>query len=622
MAERLGTLTEIADAIRQTDVVQQRTKEINDFAVEKMNEIEGKAQEALETIPEDYQQLVDDVSRLSESIEDFSKDYNWQNKTGGWHSEPCHIVKGRTVEIAISGYVGVENNYISFAKEVGGDKKQGHKITGNETYTLTAEDNYSYIYLGVSGGVTSISVSVSADSVYDAIESKVSPVETRVEMIEEAIWPKPENTTYNTEIKGNTLSTTNRWFLNGSAIGNLLSVTLRFRNATSVLIELWEKREDNLIKVGEKTLTGDAPYTWKTVEFEHKSDYPMYISVVPSDGTTLYQTTDTAKEFNAYKTPDKASDALAFDSLLTFTGLCVIGYMTYKNVKTGKPPIITVAQNGNCDYTTIAEAVQNAKDGDTILVYSGVYTEPVEAWGKTLNIIGVDKKSCIIKNSTANYATPAVEIDSGRLANFTIISDGANPTCSASDVNNYMKDYSIHVDDAHGTGKTLIIEDCIIRNNHRTALGMGCYADNTVIVRNCDIWSDVPPSDIQNPLWNKRGALYFHNRQNSAYFNSVTGQKMRFIGNTIYCEDIIAVYIGDTWQSDFDSKGYVNEMEVEFINNMICAKKPDGSYKTTSDGIATPIAFTQDSIVGGTGFTNHIKLSDISYGNNVAYLNA
>ena len=186
-----------------------------------------------------------------------------------------------------------------------------------------------------------------------------------------------------------------------------------------------------------------------------------------------------------------------------------------------------------------------------------------------------------------------------------------------------MKDYSIHVDNVHAEGRTLIIEDCIIRNNHRAALGMGCYKNNTVIVRNCDIWADKPPADIANPLWNKRGVLYFHNRQPSASFPNETGQKMRFINNTMYCEDIIAVYIGDTCQGvDMDGNGWINEMEVEFINNMICAKYANGTYKTSSDGIASPTAFSNDSVISGTGFTQYLKLSTISYGNNITYFNS
>lgn len=465
----------------------------------------------------------------------------------------------------------------------------------------------------------------------DAIRTQVVNLKSEINEIDEEIGITLVKTTASTEYNddtptGTAISTTQRWFLNGFAYGRIDSVSIRFRLAGEATIEVWEKNDDTLTRIHTETVSCSSNYTWKTFTFSGvESDYPMMVSVVSDTTNGISSITNTSKDFNAKYISPSTTPPLSYSALNTFAGLNVTAYVTYTYyTKLRHRGCLTVSKtSGFGDYTNIADAVTNAIDGDTILVYPGTYTEPIEAWGKTIDIIGVDKNTCIITNDTGNYSTPAVEIDSGRIANFTIISTGANPTCAPSDVSNYMRDYSIHVDDVHATGKTLIIENCIIRNNHRTALGMGCYANNTVIVRNCDIWADVPPSDIQNPLWNKRGVLYFHNRQPSAYFSNITGQKMRFINNTMYCEDIIAIYIGDTCKGiDMEAQGWVNEMEVEFINNMICAKYADGTYKISSNGISTPTAFENDSIISGTGFTEHLKLSPISYGNNVEYLNA
>lgn len=481
------------------------------------------------------------------------------------------------------------------------------------------------------GKISSQGLLASTEARIDAANDQITDVKSDINEIEKEIGITLVKATASTEYNddtpaGTAINTTQRWFLNGFAYGRIDSISIRFRLAGGATIEIWEKNDDTLTRIHTESVSCSSNYTWKTFTISGvESDYPMMVSLVADTASSIYQLTNTNKGFNAkYVSPSSASP-LSYSALNTFAGLNVTAYVTYTYyTKLRHRGCLTVSKtSGFGDYTNIADAVTNANDGDTILVYPGTYTEPIEAWGKTIDIIGIDKNTCIITNDTGNYSTPAVEIDSGRIANFTIISTGANPTCDASDVNNYMRDYSIHVDNTHATGKTLIIENCIIKNNHRTALGMGCYADNTVIVRNCDIWADVPPSDIQNPLWNKRGVLYFHNRQPSAYFSNITGQKMRFINNTMYCEDIIAIYIGDTCNGiDMEAQGWVNEMEVEFINNMICAKYADGDYKTSSNGIATPTAFTNDSIISGTGFTQHLKLSAISYGNNVAYLNA
>ncbi|HEC89830.1 MAG TPA: hypothetical protein ENI44_04540, partial [Thermoplasmatales archaeon] len=53
--------------------------------------------------------------------------------------------------------------------------------------------------------------------------------------------------------------------------------------------------------------------------------------------------------------------------------------------------IITVDENGKGNYTTIQDAIDHAKTGDAILVYSGVYSEEIVVY-KPLWIIGVGKE--------------------------------------------------------------------------------------------------------------------------------------------------------------------------------------------------------------------------------------
>ena len=48
--------------------------------------------------------------------------------------------------------------------------------------------------------------------------------------------------------------------------------------------------------------------------------------------------------------------------------------------------IIPVDDDGSSDYISIQTAVDNAKDGDTIIVYPGTYTENMDA-NKGLTII-------------------------------------------------------------------------------------------------------------------------------------------------------------------------------------------------------------------------------------------
>lgn len=439
-------------------------------------------------------------------------------------------------------------------------------------------------------------------------------------------------TDYNATISGRIVANNIRWFLNGFAYGKINKVAINCGPTGSanvpLVIEGWAVSGSTFTRVFQRSVTTYAAYAYNVFDINYDAgSNPIMVSVYSTaSNIPIRHTLDTSLGYSAYRTNDLTSTTLTLTDANKFQGLCLNAYIDYtvSYAKSVNPAQIkTVSPNGTCNYTSIAAAVNAAVDGDVILVYPGIYTDPIEAWGKEISIIGVDNKSCIITNDTGNYDTPAVEIDSGRIAGFTIIATGANPTTTPEDNKKYMMDYCIHADNYHAMGRTLIIEDCILRNNHRTCFGIGLYDHNTVIIRNCDAWSAAPPNDILNPLWNKRGVLYFHNRQPSEFFSNVTGQKIRVINNSLYCDDIIALQIYDTCTNvDMDTAGYINECEAEFINNMICAKYPNSNYKTTSNGVTEPTEFAVDSVIGGTGFTDHLKLSAISYGNNLSYLNA
>jgi hypothetical protein len=195
-----------------------------------------------------------------------------------------------------------------------------------------------------------------------------------------------------------------------------------------------------------------------------------------------------------------------------------------------------------------------------------------------------------------------MEVCAGLIKNLTIIEDHASPLASddaswGGDYNfNWERAYTIHVEGGtNSENERMIIEDCIIKNTKRAALGMGTYQGMELIVRNCDIWSGTP---TRTPIEDfRRGAAYFHNRQAAA-----TDQKIRFINNTIHCDDTVALFILDS------IPGTASLLDCEFVNNMIYSV---GSGKTDST-----------VALNGGAFGTNITLSAKSYGNNIAVLNA
>lgn len=57
--------------------------------------------------------------------------------------------------------------------------------------------------------------------------------------------------------------------------------------------------------------------------------------------------------------------------------------------------IITVNNDGSADYLTIQEGIDAAEDGDTVLVWSGIYTEEINFLGKAITVQGKDGAAVI-----------------------------------------------------------------------------------------------------------------------------------------------------------------------------------------------------------------------------------
>ncbi|HFI0724215.1 TPA: hypothetical protein ACGO5X_001057 [Streptococcus suis] len=149
-----------------------------------------------------------------------------------------------------------------------------------------------------------------------------------------------------------------------------------------------------------------------------------------------------------------------------------------------------VAQDGTGDYTTLTDAVANAKDGDRIYVKSGDYTnEHVEAWGKSLIIEGENPLTTIISCSDSTYDRPAMEFSVGILKNITI--KRAQGSTGG---------YALHVEDSNLYSKTLTIDNCIlITEGGGSALGMGMYGNCKILLKDSKF--------ITNSGY---AALYFH----------------------------------------------------------------------------------------------------------------
>ena len=203
----------------------------------------------------------------------------------------------------------------------------------------------------------------------------------------------------------------------------------------------------------------------------------------------------------------------------TNNGLSCIRSTVLVSVDTSQRKYITVAKSGG-QYSTIQDAVNNASNGDTIIVFPGVYEEYVKrqnqnANGKGIHIIGVDRNSCIIKWGSGKYDECTIRLyaDSS-LENLTIIATAEDagswyPTWQKGDSSTYAS-YAVHWDGGASDwgGTTGVIRNCKIYSECSHALGAGAQKGYTLIVENCEIVRNV--SDNHYIDSNYDGALGCH----------------------------------------------------------------------------------------------------------------
>ena len=206
-----------------------------------------------------------------------------------------------------------------------------------------------------------------------------------------------------------------------------------------------------------------------------------------------------------------------------------------KPQKTAKPtPVVSmqyiVSLDGLGDFSSIQEAVNHAQDGDSLIIYPGIYTENVEVTGKALHITGIDKNTCILQYDTASYWRVPLTIAAGSVSNLTIygINNTIQPQNIPADevlsineilspdetlpVNEFspaietenadeqiLKEiwehqknhtgYAIHVDENFSYEKEIKFSNCKIISENNHCVGMGSRGNSNIRFEDCEIIS-------------------------------------------------------------------------------------------------------------------------------------
>ena len=145
------------------------------------------------------------------------------------------------------------------------------------------------------------------------------------------------------------------------------------------------------------------------------------------------------------------------------------------------------------------------KSGGTILVLPGTYVDNVDVQNKTANIIGVDRNLCALISYEKDYYKPPLEVSAGKIANLTIeaVDDGKHSS--------ELYSYGVHSDFNYLTDKTLVIDNCVIKSDYNSSLGIGLRR-GTVTISNC-VFDE----------------LFFHDSDDDSFGGT---QNLKLIGNT------------------------------------------------------------------------------------------
>ena len=259
--------------------------------------------------------------------------------------------------------------------------------------------------------------------------------------------------------------------------------------------------------------------------------------------------------------------------------------------------VITVGQGH--DYATIQAAVNAAADSKdnpvTILIMPGVYNESVNIGGQRhISLIGVNKKTCIVRNDTGYYDNAPLEISGDVMVkNLTFI---ATHDATKDVPVDSLRSYAVHAD-FEGAGTAEFI-DCDMISMQNAAFGSGLHQDQTIKLIRCNLFSHTPAESSM--LIN--GSLLCH----SAVAGNTSNQHLIIDDCRVESDLSYAVYINDANQMFGDKTG--TDMDVTFYNNLFY------SHEKGKTGV-----IHKDP---GPGFSGTIKLNPRSFGNNLPELNA
>lgn len=264
----------------------------------------------------------------------------------------------------------------------------------------------------------------------------------------------------------------------------------------------------------------------------------------------------------------------------------------------GQSSVIEVDKIG--DIKSVRDAVSSIKEEGTVKVNSGTYIDDIDAIGKTVHLVGINKNSTIIRTENSSRETPPLEATSGSVSNMTFYASWPSGMVRPSDG---RTPYAAHIDYDEEANKTLVIEDCDFTSDWNAAVGIGMRVGFNLIFRRCKLHSTA----------DGLGGVFFHD----ATTDSLRGESW------ITFEDCEITSDGRHALSIQAQGTEADVINCKFVRCNIYSKRA-GKTINWSDNANSVIGATVASHLAGDNLfgTKNFRLDQGFYGNNLEYFNA
>ena len=375
------------------------------------------------------------------------------------------------------------------------------------------------------------------------------------------------------------------------------SITLSCTGDTTGEVRIYERNGNNVTLV--KTISFDTRVLGTRnpkIDVNRKVNNG-YIGFTRGEGSIDFGTKNTFGFFNC--NGKKAEQSFNITEAEIFDN-----YSMKVLIKTNKVKInnnnsyITVDKNGNGDYTSIQEAINNY-NGIPIFVRNGIYEEGrLECSDKDITIIGENKYKTVIVNYGGVYGNDCLYASNGIFSNMSFISqikEGVTP-----EIGQQNGAYAVHVDSNNQANGTIIFNDCIMISDFNAPFGSGLRKNNTIELNNCDLISR-QYNRGQEFANGGMGALFVHNNHTGTGDNC-PNQVIRLNNCRLKAKLKNVIRIQEVAKN--------NAQAILDINNCLIYSETNGVTGVIKYGNVN--SFDEMSIW---------KLSDTSYGNTVKELN-